>query len=66
MRGFGPSFEKENIMAVQDQDIITMNSLSTSDNMQLLRVIKELQAQITALQADIAALDGRVDALENP
>ena len=51
-------------MAVQDQDIITMNSLSTSDNMQLLRVIKELQAQITALQADIAALDARVTVLE--
>jgi cell division protein FtsB len=51
-------------MAVQAQDINTMNSLSTSDKIQMLRVIQDLQAQITAAVAANTALEARVAALE--
>jgi cell division protein FtsB len=44
-------------MAVQAQDINTMNSLSTSDKIQMLRVVQDLQAQIAALEARVAALE---------
>jgi cell division protein FtsB len=44
-------------MAIQAQDINTMNSLSTSDKIQMLRVIQDLQAQIAALEARVAALE---------
>lgn len=51
--------------------INTMNSLSVSDRMQLLRVITQLAevnaaqtAAIATLQSDLAALDARVTILE--
>ena len=44
--------------------INTMNSLSVSDRIQLLRVITELNAEIEKLKADLAALDARVVILE--
>jgi cell division protein FtsB len=44
--------------------INTMNSLSVSDRIQLLRVITELNAEIEKLKADLAALDARVVVLE--
>jgi hypothetical protein len=51
--------------------INTMNSLSVSDRMQLLRVITQLAevnaaqtAAIATLQSDLAALDARVTVLE--
>jgi hypothetical protein len=44
--------------------INTMNSLSVSDRIQLLRVITELNATITKLETDLASLDARVVVLE--
>jgi uncharacterized protein YceH (UPF0502 family) len=48
-------------MAVQAQDINTMNSLSTSDKIQMLRVIQDLQAQIAALETRVAALEAAAE-----
>jgi hypothetical protein len=60
MRGFGPSFKKEN-----DMDTIalinTMNSLSTSDRLQLLRVITQLAEANAALAARVAVLEAAAE-----
>jgi len=48
-------------MAIQAQDINTMNSLSTSDKIQMLRVIQDLQAQIAALEARVAVLEAAAE-----
>jgi hypothetical protein len=64
MRGFGPSFERKNDMDTI-ANINTMNSLSTSDRLQLLRVITQLAETNAAQAAAIADLEDRVTALEN-
>jgi cell division protein FtsB len=51
-------------MAVDTKEVNLMNSLSTSDRLALLRVIAELQAQITALQATVADHEDRITDLE--
>lgn len=63
MRGFGPSFKKENEMDTI-ANINTMNSLSVSDRLQLLRVITQLSEVNAAQTAAITALTDRVAALE--